>query len=177
MDPATIAAAASAGQAILGFKGNRALARQAKQLGEYQETVIKNEAEVLARRRTSQEIAVKRQQAERLKGVQRVATAKSGVQMAGSPLQALADTYFSTERDAQRIQYAGSLEQTMAASQAAMARIEGKSRAAAFNMQAVSSLLSAAGGYASSQQQNQILGQQQAAFELRQQDYQRRLRG
>jgi hypothetical protein len=91
-------------------------------------------------------------------------------------LQALADTYFSTERDAQRIQYAGSLEQTMAASQAAMARIEGKSRAAAFNMQAVSSLLSAAGGYASSQQQNQILGQQQAAFELRQQDYQRRLR-
>jgi hypothetical protein len=169
MDPATIAAAASAGQAILGFKGNRALARQAKQLGEYQETVIKNEAEVLARRRTSQEIAV-RQQAERLKGVQRVATAKSGV-------QTLADTYFSTERDAQRIQYAGSLEQTMAASQAAMARIEGKSRAAAFNMQAVSSLLSAAGGYASSQQQNQILGQQQAAFELRQQDYQRRLRG
>jgi len=175
MDPATIAAAASAGQAILGFKGNRALARQAKQLGEYQETVIKNEAEVLARRRTSQEIAV-RQQAERLKGVQRVATAKSGVQMTGSPLQALADTYFSTERDAQRIQYAGSLEQTMAASQAAMARIEGKSRAAAFNMQAVSSLLSAAGGYASAKQQDQILGQQNAAFELRQQDYQRRLR-
>ena len=175
MSPTTIAAAASAGQAILGFKGNRALARQAKQLGEYQETVIKNEAEVLARRRTSQEIAV-RQQAERLKGVQRVATAKSGVQMTGSPLQALADTYFSTERDAQRIQYAGSLEQTMAASQAAMARIEGKSRAAAFNMQAVSSLLSAAGGYASAKQQDQILGQQQAAFELRQQDYQRRLR-
>ena len=175
MSPTTIAAAASAGQAILGFKGNRALAKQAEQLGEYQETVIKNEAEVLARRRTSQEIAV-RQQAERLKGVQRVATAKSGVQMTGSPLQALADTYFSTERDAQRIQYAGSLEQTMAASQAAMARIEGKSRAAAFNMQAVSSLLSAAGGYASAKQQDQILGQQQAAFELRQQDYQRRLR-
>ena len=175
MNPATIAAAASVAQGVLGFKGNRAMAKQARQIGEYQETVIKNEAEVLARRRTSQEIAV-RQQSERLKGTQRVATAKSGVQMVGSPLQALADTYFSTERDAQRIQYAGSLEQTMAASQAAMARIEGKSRAAAFNMQAVSSLLSAAGGYASAKQQDQILGQQNAAFELRQQDYQRRLR-
>ena len=175
MEPGTIAAAVSVAQGVLGFKGNRALARQAKQLGDYQETVIKNEAEVLARRRTSQEIAV-RQQAERLKGVQRVATAKSGVQMAGSPLQALADTYFSTERDAQRIQYAGSLEQTMAASQAAMARIEGKSRAAASNMQAVSSLLSAAGGFASAKQKDQILGQQNAAFELQQQEYQRRLR-
>ncbi len=169
-----VAAAVSVAQGVLGFKGNRALARQAKLLGDYQETVAKNEAEVLARRRTDQEIAV-RSQAERLKGIQRVATAKSGVQMSGSALQALADTYFSTERDAQRIQYAGSLEQTMAASEAAMAKIEGQSRAAAFNMQAVSSLLSAAGGYASSQQQNQILGQQNAAFELRQQDYQRRL--
>jgi hypothetical protein len=49
---AEIAAAASVAQGVLGFKGNRALARQAKQLGEYQEAVIKNEAEVLARRRT-----------------------------------------------------------------------------------------------------------------------------
>ena len=91
MEPGTIAAAVSVAQGVLGFKGNRALARQAKQLGDYQETVIKNEAEVLARRRTSQEIAV-RQQAARLKGVQRVATAKSGVQFTGSPLQVLADT-------------------------------------------------------------------------------------
>lgn len=171
----TVAAAAAVAQGVLGFKGNRALARQAEQLGEYQAAVTENEAVVLARRRTDQEISV-RSQAERLKGVQRVATAKSGVQMTGSALQSLADTYFSTERDAQRIQYAGSLEQTMAASQAAMSRIEGKSRKAAFNMQAVSSLLSAAGGYASAKQQDQILGQQNAAFELRQQDYARRLR-
>ena len=63
----------------------------------------------------------------------------------------------------------------MAASNAAMSRIAGKSRAAAYNMQAVSSLLSAASGYASAQQQQQILGQQDALFQLQQQTYQRQL--
>ena len=39
-----VAAAVSVAQGVLGFKGNRALARQAKQLGEYQQAVSKNEA-------------------------------------------------------------------------------------------------------------------------------------
>ena len=159
-----VAAAASVAQGVLGFKGNRALARQAEQLGEYQEAVIKNEAEVLARRRTDQEIAV-RSQAERLKGIQRVATAKSGVQMSGSPLQAMADTYFSTERDAQRVQYAASVEAARAEGAAAMRRLEGESRAAGANLAALQSLLGAASGYASAQQAQKSYDLQVSAYE------------
>lgn len=174
MEPTTIMAAASVAQGVMGFKGNRALARQAEQIGEYEAQVRENELVLTQRARRDQEASV-RLQSDRLKATQRVATAKSGIQMSGSPLQALADTYFNTERDAQRIQYAGNVEATMAASDAAMNRIAGKSRAAASNMQAVSSLLSAASGYASAQQQQQVLGQQDALFQLQQQTYQRQL--
>lgn len=174
MEPTTIMAAASVAQGVMGFKGNRAAAKQAQQVAEYNAQVQENELILTQRARRDQEAAL-RKQSERLIGLQRVATAKSGVRMSGSALQALADTYFSTERDAQRIQYAASVEQTQAASQAAMSRIAGKAQASAYNTAAFGSLLGAAGGFASARQQERILGQQQALFEIQQQAMQRRL--
>ena len=174
MEPTTIMAAASVAQGVMGFKGNRAAARQAQAVAEYNAQVRENELVLTQRARRDQEAAL-RKQSERLVGVQRVSTAKSGIQMSGSALQALADTYFSTERDAQRIQYAASVEQTQAESQAAMSRIAGKAQASAYNTAAFGSLLTMAGGYASAQQQEKILGQQQALFELQQTSLQRQL--
>ena len=60
--------------------------------------------------------------------------AASGVQMTGTPLQVLADTYFSTEMDAAMIRYAGDIEQVQKQSEAALARTEGGARAAVLNI-------------------------------------------
>lgn len=174
MEATTIMAAASVAQGVMGFKGNRAAAKQAQRVAEYNAQVQENELVLTQRARRDQEAAL-RKQSERLIGVQRVSTAASGIQMSGSALQALADTYFSTERDAQRIQYAASVEQTMAESQAAMTRIAGKAQASAYNTAAFGSLLGAASGFASARQQQRILGQQQALFELQQTSMQRQL--
>ena len=164
MNPATIAAAASVAQGVLGFKGNRAMARQARQIGEYQAQVEENNLVLTQRARAQQEASI-RAGAERLRGLQRTATAKSGVQMTGSPLQAMADTYFSTERDAQRVQYAASVEAARAEGAAAMRRLEGESRAAGARLAALQSLLGAASGYASAQQAQQSYDLQVSAYE------------
>ena len=174
MEATTIMAAATVAQSVMGFKGNRQAARQAQRVAEYNAQVQENEAILLRRARRDQEVSL-RQQSDRLQSVQRVSTAKSGIQMSGSPLQALADTYFNTERDAQRIQYAASLEATRAESSAAMTRIAGKAQAASYNTAAIGSLLTAASGVASAKQQQQILGQRQAMFDLQQSAYQAQL--
>lgn len=174
MEPTIIMAGASAIQGIMGFKGNRTAEKQAQRVAEYSAQVQENELVLLQRRRRDEEATLRRQ-SDRLIGTQRVATAASGVRMSGSPLQALADTYFNTERDAQRIQYASSIEQTQAESQAAMTRIAGSAQAASFNTAALGSLLGAAGGFASAKQQEQILRQRQALFDLQKATMQRQL--
>ena len=85
--------------------------------------------------------------------------------MSGSPLQAMADTYFNTERDAQRVQYAASVEAARSEGAAAMRRLEGKSRAAAARLAGLQSLLGAASGYASAQQAQQSYDLQVSAYE------------
>ena len=107
--------------AVLGYKGNMASAKAARQVGEYNATVAENE-KVLLQRATRQKEANLRKQSERLVGSQRVATAKSGVQMSGSALEALRDTFFNTEMDAIGIRYAGSIEEAAKINEAAMAR-------------------------------------------------------
>ena len=164
MEPTTIAAAASVASGFLGFKGNRARARQAQQIGEYQAQVEENNLVLTQRARAEQEKSV-RQSAERLRGLQRTATAKSGIQMTGSPLQAMADAYFNTERDAQRVQYAASVEAARSEGAAAMRRLEGQSRAAGARLAALQSLLGAASGYASAQQAQQSYDLQVSAYE------------
>jgi len=120
--------------------GQMAAASAAKKTGEYNAKVAENEAILLQRAKVEEEASLRRS-SRRLAATQRVATAKSGVQMSGSPLQALADTYFQTERDANRIRYASDVEQTRKEAEAAMSRFEGKARARAYRAQAFGTIL------------------------------------
>ena len=49
VDPVTIAAGASAVSGMMGYKGNRASAKSARQVGEYNAQVAENEAVLLQR--------------------------------------------------------------------------------------------------------------------------------
>ena len=126
--------------AVLGYKGNQAAAKAARQTAELNAKIAENEAILLQRRNTSEE-ANMRKSSERTIASQRVATAASGVQMSGSALQAIADSYFNTEMDALNIQYAADIEQTAKASEAALARAEGRARSSALKTQSYQSLL------------------------------------
>lgn len=167
MDPITIAAGASAISGIMGFKGNRAAARQAQLVADYNAQVQENELVLTQRARREQE-AVLRGEAHRLMGTQRVMTAASAIQISGSPMQALADTYFSMERDAQRVQYASSVEAAQSTASAAMSRLNGQSQAASFQTASLGSILGAVSGYASS-------AQAQRSYELQLKSYERQL--
>tara|TARA_Y100000114_G_scaffold138846_1_gene142211 strand:- start:76 stop:519 length:444 start_codon:yes stop_codon:yes gene_type:complete len=135
-----VIAAAVLGAGFLSYKGNMAAARAARQTAEYNAQVEENEAVLLQRAKIEEENQL-RQQANRLEGLQRVATAKSGITMSGSPMQALADTYFNTELDALKIQYASSIEQTQKVSAATLLRAEGAARSSALRTRAYQSLL------------------------------------
>jgi len=125
---------------VLGYKGNMASAKAARQVGEYNAVVAENE-KVLLQRATRQKEANLRKSAERLQGTQRVATAKSGIQMSGSALEALRDTFFNTELDAIGIRYAGSIEEAAKINEAAMARATASAQSAQFKTAAYTSLL------------------------------------
>ena len=140
-EPLTMAAAAaSVGSGIMGFKGNQAAAKSAQQVAEYNAKVRENELVLEQRQKAQEEVNLRRSSA-RLAGAQRAATAKSGIQMSGSPLQALADTYFKSEQDALKIQYAGDIAEARATSDAALTRAEGRARSSALKTQAYQSLL------------------------------------
>jgi len=130
-------------EAVLGYKGNQAAAKAARQTAEFNAQVAENEAIILQRRKIDEE-ANMRKQSDRLIATQRVATAASGVQMSGSALNALADSYFNTEMDALRIQYAADIEQTAKASEAALTRAEGRARSTALKTASYQSLLAGA---------------------------------
>ena len=128
---------------FLGFKGNQAAAKQAKATAEFNAQMAEQEAVVLGREKVAQE-ANMRQSSERLIATANVATAASGIQMSGSALQAAEDSYFNTEMDALKIQYAGDIEQAAKASEAALTRATGAARSSAYKMASYQSLL--AGG-------------------------------
>ena len=125
---------------IVGSKGNQAAARTVEQIGEFNAQLADNEATLLQRQKREEEAALRRQ-SDRLISTQRVATAKSGIQMSGSPLQALADAYFNTEKDAARIQYASSIQQMQKESEGTLSRLEGQATAQSLKIQAQQSLL------------------------------------
>ena len=135
------AAGASALSGFIGYKGNMASAKAARQVGEYNAKVAEAEAVLLQRKKTQEEESL-RKQSDKLISVQRVATAKSGIQMSGSPLQALADAYFNTELDAINIQQASKIEQFAKTAEAGLARAEGNARSRAYKTQAYTTLLS-----------------------------------
>ena len=125
---------------VMSFKGLQAQAKQAQQIAEYNAKVAENEKIVLAEVKRDEEASL-RKQSERLVGTQRTMTAASGVQIAGSPMQALADAYFATEMDALSIQQASSREQAMKTQEAAMTRLEGRAKASGLKYQSYASLI------------------------------------
>ena len=129
-------------KAVLGYKGNMASAKAARQMGEYNAKVAENE-QVLIQRATRQKEKNLRKQSDRLVGMQRVSVAKSGVQMSGSALQSLADTFFNTEMDAINIRYAGSIEEASKINEAAMARASASARSQQYKTAAYMTLLQA----------------------------------
>lgn len=143
MSAEAMAQGASVAAGVMGYKGNMAAAKNAKAVAEYNAQVAENEAVLLARQKRDQEESL-RKQSDRLVGMQRAMTAKSGVQMSGSPLRALFDTYMSTEMDAAAIQYASDIEQAQKQSEAALTRAEGGARASSLKYAAYGSLLTGA---------------------------------
>jgi hypothetical protein len=160
MDPMTIAAGASAASAFLGFKGNQASARAAQQTADYNARLRENEAVLLQRAKTDQEANLRRAN-DRLTASQTVATAASGIEMSGSPYQALAESYFAMERDALRIQYASDIEQANAMAEAAMTRAVGNARASSFRTASYVSLLNGASSIAGFRQQQDFFALQE----------------
>ena len=159
-DPALIAAGAAAASSFLSFKGNQASARAAQQTAEYNAQVRENEAVLLQRAKVDQERNLRRSN-DRLTASQTVATAASGIEMSGSPYQALAESYFAMERDALRIQYASDIEQANAMAEAAMSRAVGNARASSFRTASYVSLLDGASSVAGIQQQQDFFALQE----------------
>ena len=122
--------AAQALGAMTSFKGAKNAARLQQEVSEYNAQVTENNA-ILASRAKRDEEATLRKQGEAFKSAQIVATASSGVEMKGSPMLALADTYFGIEQDVARLQYAGDIEQISAKSAANLQRIQGRAQSSA----------------------------------------------
>ncbi len=140
MDPMTMAAVGTAVGGTMSFKGKQAEAKQVQQIAEYNAKVAEQEKVALAEVKAQEEVSL-RKNAERLVGTQRVMTAASGVQMAGSTLNALKDTFFAKELDALSIQQASSREQAMKTQEAAMTRLEGRAKASGLKYQSYASLV------------------------------------
>ena len=163
MDPMTLATGASAVGSFMGYKGNMASARQAQQVAEYNATIAENEAILLARQSRDQQTALRRQ-AEQLEGSQVVAASASGVEVSGSPLLTLANTYFNTEVDAQRIISSGDAAQMNKEAEAALSRAQGQAQAAQFRTAAFGSILTGVGSYANRGIQRDMLGLQSESY-------------
>ena len=140
MDPMTMAAVGTAVGGTMSFKGKQAEAKQVQQIAEYNAKVAEQEKVALAEVKAQEEVSL-RKNAERLVGTQRVMTAASGVQMAGSTLNALKDTFFAKELDALSIQQASSREQDMKTQEAAMTRLEGRAKASGLKYQSYASIV------------------------------------
>jgi len=125
---------------LMEFKGKQAEAKQVQKIAEYNAQVAEQEKKVLAEVKRDEEASL-RGQSSRLVSTQRVMTAASGVQMKGSPMDVVANTYFATEMDALAIQQASSREQAMKTQEAAMTRLEGRAKASGLKYQSYASLI------------------------------------
>jgi hypothetical protein len=128
---------------VTSFLGQQKAARAAEAVSEYNAKVAAEEAVLLQRAKTAQEANLRRR-AERLRSTQRVATAASGIEMSGSPMQAMADTYFSLEKDVAMLQYASTIEQTAKQAEIDLTRLQSRAGASAQRINAYSSLLGGA---------------------------------
>jgi len=144
-NPALIAAAtATAASSVLGFTGGKGAAKSAAAIGEYNAKLAEQERDLVRKQAAQTDVNVRRQ-GERIASTQRLATAASGIQMAGSPMEALADTYFGMEQDSLQIAFSGDLAANRKIAEAALARAGGQARKSALMTQAYSTLIDGAG--------------------------------
>lgn len=130
-------------QGGMAYKGNRAAAQTAERVAARDAEVVESEAIMLARAKADEESRLRRR-GEFTKGTARVAVSKSGIQMKGQPLNAMAELYFGIEEDASRIQYASDLEQIQKQNEAENIRIAGGVRSEQYKQKATMSLLGGA---------------------------------
>ena len=128
---------------IVGFAGQQKAARAAEEAAEYNARIAAEEAVLLQRAKTAQEVRL-RESSKRLASTQRVATAASGLEISGNPLDAIAHTYFSLEKDVATLQYAATIEQTAKQAEIDLTRLQGRAGASAQRINAYSSLLGGA---------------------------------
>jgi hypothetical protein len=137
-----IAAGATVLQGVVGYKANRSAAKYAQQVAARDAQIAENESLLLARAKRDEESRARRR-GEYTKGAAQVAIAKSGVQVTGSSLDALAEVYFGVEDAAARIQYASSIEQAAKEAEVESIILSGQSRAAGYKQAAIGSILGA----------------------------------
>ena len=141
----TIAAGAQVASGVAGFKGNRAAAKQARQVAAYNEQVTQNEKILLAREKANQEKLV-RERGRRVYGQAVASVAASGVEISGSSYRALADITYGVEKDAAFVQYASNLEQLKADYSIQQNRLESQAKQTAYKTAAMGSLLGGVAG-------------------------------
>ena len=127
---------------LLSFKGNQAAAKQAEAVGEFNAKLAENEAVILRRAKVREESNL-RKASERTIATQRVATAASGIEMSGSALEALADSYINTKMDVLEIRDAADIVEASKKSQAALSSAEGRAKKQAYQLASYQSLLEA----------------------------------
>jgi len=145
-----LAALALAGAAAgMGALQSLQAGKDAKAWSEYNAAVLEREAE-MARQNAALEAEQQRKAGERMKGAQRAAFAKAGVDVgSGSPLDVLAETAAETELAVSTIKWAGEQQARRAISAAEASRMKGDAAKRASYWGAGTTLLSGASRMAS----------------------------
>ena len=131
--------------AVLGYKGNMASAKAARQMGEYNAKVAENQA-IAARQKAEFDEDRQRQQSRMFAGRQRASLSQAGGELmdAGDVLGMTAE---EAEIDALAIRYGGNVAAQSARQSGALAKAQAKQAEKASYMQAGKSLLTAGNAY------------------------------
>lgn len=136
----TAADVAAVGGAVASAAGAVSAGQSQSAMANYNAMVAQRDAEQ-AKVAAQFEETRQRQTAAALRGSQRAAFSKAGLQLEGSPLLVMAESQEEAEMDALVLRHSGSVAEARSRSQAALDRLQGKSARAAGVIGAGSSLL------------------------------------
>lgn len=130
---------------VIGAVGAISGGQNQSAIAEYNALLSERDAKAAKIAAADEEAKLHRQRAQ-VSSAQRVAAGKSGLVLEGSPIEVFGDTVYQAELDAQRIRYAGSVEEAKALGQAAGWRMQGRAAKTAGYIGAGSSLLTGLSG-------------------------------
>jgi hypothetical protein len=136
--------AATAAAGAMSYVGQRQQAKATEAAAEFNAKVAENEA-IRVEQERSEQARRTRIENRRLLGKQRALVAKSGVTMAGSPLELMAETAGELELGVLDMNRAAQAKQEQLRSQATLTRFEGAQQAKGLRRQAMGSLIGTAG--------------------------------